>query len=105
VQENSSYKTDSVAWQKFIFIGRQINQKAQLKAPFNLLTMSKGCCCNLAVSILLSTLSGLNYLIINHCDLPIKLSPPAFDNTLLGNNVYCAIITKGKGQHVAWSTL
>lgn len=69
--------------------------------------MNKGCCCNLAVSILPSTPSGLNYLIINHCDQPIRMSPvrPALDNTLLANNVYFCIISKVKGQHVASNIL
>lgn len=77
------------------------------KIPFKFLKMNKGCWCNLAVSILPSTLSGLNYLIINPFHLPIRMSPVrlALDNTLLANNVHCYVISKVKGQRAASNTL
>lgn len=109
LQENSSCKAEIVAWQKSIPAeGERPNQRIQEKNnTLKLLKMNKGCWCNLAMSILPSTLSGLNDLIINPCHLPIRMSPerPALDNTLLANNVCCYVISEVKDQRVTSNTL
>lgn len=103
LQENSSCKAEIHPCKMRVTKPKNAGEKNTLK----LLKMNKGCWCNLAMSILPSTLSGLNDLIINPCHLPIRMSPerPALDNTLLANDVCCYVISGVKDQWITSNTL